>query len=141
TVYLDRAFRAKGCGRLLCETLLDLLEAQGIRNVFSLITVPNEASFRLHEALGFEYRGVQKHAGYKDDAWHDVAWLQKSFGNFSSAPSELVPITELEDSLTTAIFARAHERSVQHMLACIAGQTTTHTSKPAMTTAGSQLDQ
>lgn len=113
TVYLDRTFRGKGCGRMLCETLLDLLAAQGIRNVFSLITIPNDASFRLHEALGFEHMGTQGHAGYKCNAWHDVAWLQKSLGDFSCAPAPLTPITELHDSIVETVFAQARERAAK----------------------------
>ena len=106
TVYLVQQCRSQGCGRMLCEALLALLALQGIRNVFSLITVPNEPSFRLHENLGFEHIGIQKHAGYKCEAWHDVAWLQKSLGDFSGAPAAPLPAEKLDASLVLSVFKR-----------------------------------
>ncbi|HMJ03732.1 MAG TPA: hypothetical protein VK506_12375, partial [Conexibacter sp.] len=40
------------------------------------ITLPNEASVGLHEALGFERLGVYRDIGWKAGAWRDVGWWQ-----------------------------------------------------------------
>ena len=103
SVYLDSAFRGAGLGRTLCTALLSLLAAQGVRNAFSLITVPNDASIGLHEALGFSPMGIQRQAGFKCGAWHDVAWYQKQIGSFAGAPQPVIPLPALDASLVEAI--------------------------------------
>ena len=40
------------------------------------VTLPNEASVGLHEALGFDPVGVYRRVGWKVGAWHDVGWWQ-----------------------------------------------------------------
>ena len=40
------------------------------------ITLPNEASVGLHEALGFEPVGVYRRVAWKFGEWHDVGWWQ-----------------------------------------------------------------
>lgn len=107
SVYLDPRFRGAGIGRALCTALLDLLAAQGVRNVFSLITVPNAASIGLHEALGFALMGTQRQAGYKRGAWHDVAWYQKQIGSFSNSPEPIVPVSDLDKQLVESILESA----------------------------------
>jgi phosphinothricin acetyltransferase len=47
---------------------------QGFRNLYAGITLPNEASVGLHEALGFRPVGVYGNVGYKLGRWHDVGW-------------------------------------------------------------------
>lgn len=103
SVYLDPAFQGAGIGRRLCTTLLDLLAAQGVRNVFSLITVPNDASIGLHEALGFSPMGIQRQAGFKCGAWHDVAWYQKQIGRFSGVPQPVTALADLDAPLVESI--------------------------------------
>ena len=65
---------------------------QGVRNAYSLIRVPNRKLTALHE-LGFTLMGVQKEAGYKLGAWHDVAWLRMAIGDFSAAPEPRMPLS------------------------------------------------
>jgi phosphinothricin acetyltransferase len=40
------------------------------------ITLPNDASVGLHEALGFEPTGINREIGFKEGAWRDVGWFQ-----------------------------------------------------------------
>lgn len=107
SVYLDSSCRGKGLGRILCTSILDLLSEQGVRNVFSLITMPNEASVGLHEALGFTLMGTQRNAGFKCGAWHDVAWFQKQIGTFSGKPAPLRPYADLGEASAAEIISRA----------------------------------
>ena len=44
------------------------------------MTQPNEASGRLHAAMGFEPVGTYRRIGFKLGAWHDVAWTQRVLG-------------------------------------------------------------
>ncbi len=40
--------------------------------------------------------GIQRCAGYKLGAWHDVAWLRKVVGSFEGAPGARVPLGSLD---------------------------------------------
>lgn len=107
SVYLDPTRRGNGLGRMLCTALIDLLAMQGIRNVFSLVTVPNETSVGLHEALGFVLMGTQRQAGFKCGAWHDVAWFQKQIGTFSGMPDPVAPTVELDRAAVARVLEHA----------------------------------
>ena len=75
-IYVDPAAQRGGAGRRLYEALLELLRRQNLRVAIAGITLPNEASVGLHRALGFEQYAVQPAIGFKNGAWHDVAWWQ-----------------------------------------------------------------
>lgn len=72
SVYLDTASRSKGRGTALYRTLIDMLVLQNIRTAFGIVTLPNAASERLHESLGFSRTGLYRNTGYKCGKWHDV---------------------------------------------------------------------
>jgi phosphinothricin acetyltransferase len=74
SVYLDAAHRGDGLGSQLYRALLPRLAARGLCNAYAGITLPNEASVRLHERIGFEAIGVFRRVGWKFGAWHDVGW-------------------------------------------------------------------
>ena len=107
SVYLEQECTGHGWGRTLSQAVCGLLKLQGIRNVFSLVTQPNRPSMRMHEALGFELMGIQKNAGYKCGAWHDVAWLQKQIGSFTGEPQPHRPLCEIDQTEANEIIERA----------------------------------
>lgn len=74
SVYLDASHRGNGLGARLYRVLLPRLEARGFCNAYAGITLPNAASVRLHERVGFEAIGVFRRVGWKFGAWHDVGW-------------------------------------------------------------------
>lgn len=78
SIYLAAGRRGNGGGRLLYVALLARLAARGYRRAMAGMTLPNEASEGLHLALGFEPAGVYRKVGWKNGAWHDVAWVQKT---------------------------------------------------------------
>lgn len=96
SVYFAPTHRGRGWGSVLFWALIDLLSQQGVRNAYSLVTMPNEPSRRLHEKLGFELVGIQCQAGYKQGRWHDVAWLRKAIGSFEGAPAPRIPFACLD---------------------------------------------
>ena len=77
SVYLARDRRGRGGGRALYEALLARLTERGFRMAAAGMTQPNEASGRLHAALGFEPVGTFRAVGWKHGAWRDVAWVQR----------------------------------------------------------------
>jgi len=87
SVYLDRELRRTGAGRALYEALFARLADRGYRRAFAGITLPNEASVGLHRALGFEPVGVYRQVGWKNGAWHDVAWMQRTISDAPDPPT------------------------------------------------------
>jgi phosphinothricin acetyltransferase len=89
TVYVDQSQHRRGIGRALYAALFELLARQGIRAACAGITLPNESSVGLHEALGFEPVGVYRRIGFKLGAWWDVGWWQLSLS--PAGAEELAP--------------------------------------------------
>ncbi len=88
SVYMDRERRGKGGGRALYERLLERLEGQGYRQALALVSVPNEASIRLHESMGFRQVGQHENVGFKHGRWLSIVYLQRALGEgAASAPT------------------------------------------------------
>ncbi len=65
SVYLSPDVVSKGIGRQLYTCLLDTLKRQGIKNVISVITLPNPSSSGFHESFGFQKVGEFANIGVK----------------------------------------------------------------------------
>lgn len=112
SIYLKRGAVRQGIGTALYDALMKLLALQGIRCCYARVTLPNDASERLHARFGFETMGIQRNAGFKNGAWRDVAWYVKPIGPFDDGPQRPVPFPcALRESRSTAqkIIARANE--------------------------------
>lgn len=79
TVYVAPRARRTGVGRALLKELVAQLEARNYRSLIGAIALPNDASVRLHEALGFQRIAVLPEVGFKFGAWHDVGYWQLLF--------------------------------------------------------------
>jgi L-amino acid N-acyltransferase YncA len=88
SVYLEWGRRRTGGGRALYTALFDRLAARGFRTVVAGMTLPNDASVGLHRAMGFEPVGTYRRIGWKHDAWHDVAWAQRTIATGKEPPPE-----------------------------------------------------
>lgn len=98
-VYVKRDHQRLGLGRALYDALLELLAHQGVQVACAGITLPNEASVRLHEAVGFEPVGVYRRIGWKAGAWHDVGWWQRELMSADDrVPPEVGPPARLPRS-------------------------------------------
>ena len=95
SVYLARDRHGRGGGRALYEALLARLTQRGLRMAAAGMTQPNEASARLHAALGFEPIGTFRAVGWKLGDWRDVTWVQRSLGEG--------PLTDPAPDLSTAV--------------------------------------
>jgi L-amino acid N-acyltransferase YncA len=94
SVYLSHEAAGRGLGTLLMTALLSLLEAQGYGVVLAGVTLPNDASVRLHTRLGYAPVGVFRELGFKDGAWHDVWWSEKRLKG-CLAPQSPLPLQAL----------------------------------------------
>ncbi|HWH17400.1 MAG TPA: GNAT family N-acetyltransferase [Allosphingosinicella sp.] len=95
SVYLDPAYQGRGAGRLLYQALLATLEKQRFVTAIAAITLPNEASVRLHEAVGFAATGVYRQVGYKGGRWLDVGLWQRPLAPATNPPTEPVKLADL----------------------------------------------
>lgn len=79
-IYVERSQQGRGVGRVLYAELLRQLQHAGFRTAIGGIALPNPASIRLHEALGFRHVGTFRGVGCKFGRWHDVDFWQIDFG-------------------------------------------------------------
>jgi len=88
SVYVDSERRGAGAGRALYEALFERLVQRGMRSAVAGMTVPNEASERLHLGMGFRAVGTYRNIGYKLGRWHDVAYFQRELAAPDREPAE-----------------------------------------------------
>ena len=85
--YVHEEFRGRGIGAALYRALLDILRRQGYFNAYAGIALPNEASVRLHESVGFRAIGRYANVGYKLGAWRDVGWWGREIAPPAADPA------------------------------------------------------
>ncbi len=103
SVYLREDARGQGLGQRLYRALFSLLEAQGYRQLVAGITLPNPASVRLHESLGFRPVGTYLSVGWKLGAWHDVGHWQRPAASSQSPPGQLTAFSDLAPELVARV--------------------------------------
>lgn len=81
SVYLETDVVGKGVGTQLYEALLHQLRQQKVHSVIGIITLPNEASIKLHENFDFKKIGHVSEGGYKFNQWLDVGYWQVVFSD------------------------------------------------------------
>jgi phosphinothricin acetyltransferase len=82
SVYIDRAARGHGLGRLLLEAFVAAAEDAGIWTIQSSIFPENTASLRLHERAGFRVVGRRERiarsaAGPHAGEWRDTILIER----------------------------------------------------------------
>lgn len=75
-IYISPEMHRRGLGRTLYERLIAACRERGFHTLMGGIALPNEASVRLHGALGFTLVGTFRECGRKRDQWWDVAFYQ-----------------------------------------------------------------
>lgn len=88
SVYVAPGAQGRGLGTALYDELLPLVAALGYVSAYAGITLPNEASVRLHERHGFQPVGVYRSVGFKLGEWHDVGWWGRRLQEPPAAPAE-----------------------------------------------------
>lgn len=90
-VYVEPAAHRRGVGKALYRRLLKELCEQGFHAAVAGITLPNEASVKLHESVGFQFVGQFAEVGWKLDAWHDVGFWQVALAPKSAVAGAITP--------------------------------------------------
>lgn len=73
--------RRQGIGTALYNKFFEALKIQGYQHVYAVIVDTNDASLKMHEALGFENVGHFTEAGYKLGKWKGIVWMKKYIGD------------------------------------------------------------
>lgn len=107
SIYIRQGFTGKGLGKKMCHTLIELLRLQGIRNVFSCVTIPNERSVHLHQSMEFSTEGIFQDAGYKCGKWQTIAWFRKNIAPYTNEPAPFLPICRIDPQLIDEILEKS----------------------------------
>lgn len=77
TVYLDPGSTGRRVGTALYAELFERLASCGLHGAYAGVTLPNDASVRLHRSFGFRQIGVETEVGYKFDRYWSVARFER----------------------------------------------------------------
>jgi L-amino acid N-acyltransferase YncA len=86
-VYVARAARGQGIGRLLLEALCAAAEAAGLHKLTGRIFADNATSLAAHAAAGFRVVGVQRRHARLDGAWKDCVLVERLLGDAADPPA------------------------------------------------------
>lgn len=98
SVYVAEDARRSGVGRALYESLFAILERQGFHDAYAVTTLPNPATVRFHERLGFERFADFPRVGYTQGEWHDVRWWRREIADKPENPERPDPFLEIRES-------------------------------------------
>ncbi len=96
SVYISKLSKGKGVGTSLYKSVLSIIKEQNVQLAIGVITGDNVASTKMHEKLGFKYKGRMEKVGYKNGRWLDFVEYSLEIGDFKSPPPPFVPMRELD---------------------------------------------
>jgi L-amino acid N-acyltransferase YncA len=76
SVYVKNNLKQKGIGTQLYEKLFEALSKMDVHAIIAGISLPNDASVKLHERFGMEKVAHFREVGYKFDEWIDVGYWE-----------------------------------------------------------------
>lgn len=76
TIYCRQGHTGKGIGTRLYTELLERIKARGLKVAYGCIALPNEASVKLHEKIGFKKVAHLSEVGFKLGRWVDVGYWE-----------------------------------------------------------------
>ena len=94
SIYLCPEACGKGIGKKLYAALEQLLQKQGYRKVYVIITTANEPSVAFHRAVGYRHTATMPNCGYKFGKWYGTVWMEKELNTWEVPPHEPVPIRQ-----------------------------------------------
>ncbi|HEU5193663.1 MAG TPA: arsinothricin resistance N-acetyltransferase ArsN1 family A [Methylomirabilota bacterium] len=77
SVYVERAWRGKGVGRVLLERLIELAREHGYHKLVLSAFPFNTAGVALYERLGFRTVGIYREQGLLDGRWVDTIIMER----------------------------------------------------------------
>lgn len=78
SIYIGEAYRGKGVGKSLLNSLVKASEENGIWSLYSAIIRENESSIAMHKSCGFREIGIrEKVAKMPNGVWHDTVLMER----------------------------------------------------------------
>ena len=77
TVYVAESEQGKGVASALYAALFEAVRGEDVHRALAGITLPNDASIRLHERFGFRKVAHFTEQGRKFGKYWDVCWMEK----------------------------------------------------------------
>jgi L-amino acid N-acyltransferase YncA len=77
SLYVERAFRGRGAGRLAMQAIIHEAEKAGFWKLLSRVFLDNRPSRKLIAAAGFREVGIYKNHGKLDGLWRDVLIVER----------------------------------------------------------------
>ena len=91
SIYLCPQAQGKGIGKKLYAALEQLLQEQGYKKVYAIITTANEPSIAFHEAVGYRHTATMPDCGYKFGKWYGTVWMEKDLNPWDAPPRKPIP--------------------------------------------------
>ena len=95
SIYLCPQAQGQGIGKKLYAALERLLQIQGYRKLYGVITTANESSIAFHKAVGYRYLATMPDCGFKFGAWYGTVWMEKDLNIWPEPPHPPIPIHEI----------------------------------------------
>jgi phosphinothricin acetyltransferase len=77
SIYVERAYRGKGVGKLVLTRLIELAREHGYHKMVLSAFPHNAGGMALYEKLGFRTVGVYREQGLLDGRWVDTIVMEK----------------------------------------------------------------
>lgn len=97
SIYLRPQAQGRGIGKALYSVLEQLLQLQGYRKVYAIVTTANQPSIDFHKAVGYHLTAQMPDCGYKLGQWHGIVWLEKLLNSVEMPTSFPISIWEIVD--------------------------------------------
>lgn len=106
SVYVDSRFQKRGIAIALYDALIEILNYQGLRNLYAGINLPNDKSVAFHEKCGFTWFANYKNVGYKLGQWKTVGWWILQLNEYSDDPKPPLKFSELEPAYIIGVLSK-----------------------------------
>ena len=77
SIYVDRACRGRGVGKVILARLIELARAHGYHKLVLSAFPTNTSGMALYERMGFRTVGIYKEQGMLDGRWVDTIVMEK----------------------------------------------------------------
>lgn len=77
SVYLHPDVHGRGIGKSIYRVLEALLQLQGYRKIYAIVTSENTNSLAFHRAVGYTQTAAFPNCGFKFGRWLGTFWLEK----------------------------------------------------------------
>lgn len=95
SIYLCPEACGKGIGKKMYAVLEKLLQCQGYRKVYAIITTANEGSVAFHRSAGYRHTATMPNCGYKFGKWYGTHWMEKDLNVWDTPPREPISVGQL----------------------------------------------